>query len=77
MTTADQVRARIEALQALPRTHKYVMTYADGRTRAVLAVSEAAAENGAVRERRHIGRDLIDRATGETVRIVSVEVKAI
>lgn len=77
MTTADQVLARIAAIQALPRTHKYVMTYADGSTREILAISAQAAENGAVRERRHIGKDLIDRVTGKTVRMVSVEVRAI
>lgn len=71
------VNDRIAAIQALPRTHKYVMTYADGSTREILAISEAAAENGATRERRHIGRDLIDRATGKTVRIVSVTVEKI
>lgn len=67
----------IARIQALPKTHKYVSTYSDGSTKEVFAVSKAAAENGAVFPRRLIGRNLIDRDTGKTVRIVSVEVVAL
>lgn len=67
----------IERIQALPRTHKYVMTYDDGTTREILTVSKSAAENGAVRERRHIGKRLVNRMTGIASVMVSVEIKEI
>lgn len=64
----------IVAALAMPKTHKVVTTYADGDVYEFATRSEATAENHAVLDRRNIGRDLIDRDTGRTVRIVSVEV---
>lgn len=59
---------------AMPKTHKVVTTYADGRVREHLTRSLAAAETHAVGERRKIGRDLIEHFTGKIVRVVSVEI---
>jgi len=65
----------IAAALAMPKTHKVVTTYADGRVRTFETRSEQTAENHAVLDRRNIGRDLISRDTGKTVRIVSVTVE--
>ena len=62
---------------ARPMTHRVVTTYADGKTKRHDTRGAAQAENWAVGERRKIGRDLIDRETGSTVRVVSVEVAAL
>jgi len=62
--TTAQLIARI---QALPRTHKCVTVWANGKTTRVDAVSESAAENHAVLMRRAI-------ASGEAI---SVTVSAI
>ena len=64
----------IAAALAAPKTHKVVTTYADGTTREFATRSEQTAENHAVLDRRNIGRDLINRETGKTVRIVAVDV---
>lgn len=69
--------ARLEALAAAPKTHRVTTHYACGKTRTFDAHSEAAARNHALGESRSIGRDLIDRATGATVRKVRVEVTPI
>jgi hypothetical protein len=44
----------IARIQALPRTHKCVTVWANGKETRVDAVSESAAENHAVRMRRAI-----------------------
>lgn len=67
----------IAAALAMPKTHRVVTTYADGTTRQHETRNLASAENHAVGERRKIGRDLIDRETGNTVRVVSVTVSPI
>lgn len=77
MTSTDQVRQLIAAIQALPRTHKCITVYADGSTREVPAISEKAAENHAVMKRRVLGHDLIDRETGKACRLVAVRVERI
>lgn len=41
------------------------------------SISMAGAENFAMGERRKIGRNLINRETGKTVRVASVTVEAI
>lgn len=64
----------IAAALAAPKTHKVVTTYADGRVREFETRSLQTAENHAVLDRSKIGRDLISRETGKTVRIVSVDV---
>ena len=69
--------SRINAALAAPKTHAVVTTYADGRTRRHETRSEATAETHAIGERRKIGRCLIDRDTGRTVRVVSVDIVAL
>jgi hypothetical protein len=64
----------IAAALSAPKTHKVVTTYADGSTKGHLTAGVAQANNWAIGERRKVGRDLIDRATGKTVRVVSVEI---
>lgn len=56
------------------KSFKVVTTYADGATREHQTETVGQANNFAIGERRKIGRDLISRETGLTVRVVSVEV---
>lgn len=67
--------ARLEALAAGPKPWVVTTTFADGRVRTLRQPFEKSARNFAERESRNIGRDLINRDTGETVRIVSVVVE--
>ncbi len=71
------VIAKLNALAAAPKTHACVVTYADGRERRTEFPFESMARACAGRERVKAGKNLIDRATGKAVRIVSVEVIAI
>ncbi len=64
----------IAAALAMPKTHKVVTTYVDGRVREFETRSQQTAEHHSVLDRRNIGRDLIERETGKIVRIVSVVV---
>jgi hypothetical protein len=67
----------ISAALAAPKTHRVVTIYADGRTKIHETRSLVTAENYAIGERRKIGRELIDRASGKTVRVVSVVIETI
>jgi len=67
----------IAAALAMPKTHKVVTTYADGRVKTFETRSALTAENHAVIERRKLGRDLIDRDTDRIVRVVGVAVEPI
>ena len=67
----------ILARLAEPMTHRVTTTYADGATRTHDTRSATAAENFMVGERRKIGRQLINRDTGATVCVVSVDVSPI
>lgn len=67
----------LQAQLARPLTHRVTITYACGKVRTHDARSEGAAENYATGERRKIGRDLVSRETGETVRVVDVTVSRI
>lgn len=67
--------ARLERIAAGSKPCVYVIRYACGKERRIPCHSLAAANNGAARERRKIGRELIDRMTGATVRVVSVDVE--
>ena len=71
------VMALIDRELAKPMTHVVLTTYADGRIHRFEARSVDAAGNYATGDRRKIGRKLIDRATGNTVEVVGVEVVAI
>lgn len=65
----------IASALAAPATHVVVTRYACGKERRHDVRSRAAGDNYATGERRKIGRDLIERATGETVRVVSVSIE--
>lgn len=67
----------IAAAIAAPHTHKVVTTYVDGTTREHPTRSDATAEMYAAGERQKLGRDLIDRSSGKTVRVVNVSVSQI
>lgn len=67
----------IAAALAMPKTHKCVTRYADGSVREFSTRSEASACTHAVGERRKIGRNLINRETGEVVRVIAVHVELI
>lgn len=67
----------IAAALAMPHTHAVVTRFEDGATRKFTTRSEASANNYAVGERRKVGRALINRETGATVRVVSVDVVAL
>ncbi len=71
------IRARLEALAAAPRTHRVTMTYACGKVRTYDARSMREAQATASRESASIGKDKIERETGRAVRMVSVVVSAI
>lgn len=68
---------RINAALAAPKTHRMVATYACGKVYTFDTRSKASAESHADMWRRKIGRELIDRDTGATVCVVSVEVEPI
>lgn len=68
------VNQLLAALAAAPKPFRVVTTYACGKVRSLDVISMAAGENWATGERRKIGRDLIERETGRTVRVVSVEI---
>lgn len=67
----------INAALAAPKTHAVLTIYENGKVRRHETRSAATAENYAVGERRKIGRNLIDRETGATVRVAAVDVVAI
>ena len=67
--------ARLEALTSGPRPWLVSTIYEDGRVRTLRQPFEKSARNFAERESRNIGRDLISRETGATVRIKAVTVE--
>lgn len=71
------IRTKLEALAAVPRGWRVTSLYADGSVRTHDSHSLAGAKNFAIGERRKIGRELIDRASGKTVRLVEVTISAI
>lgn len=70
-----KLNARLEALMAAPKPWVVVIAYTSGASREIPCLSEAAANNCADRERRKLGRDLIDRISGEIVRVASVKIE--
>jgi hypothetical protein len=75
MTTAPH--PLVAAALAAPKTHEVVTTFASGAVRTFATRSLGSAEMHAVLERRKVGRELINRETGETVRVVAVTVREI
>ena len=68
------IEAKLARILAQPITHNVVVTYRDGTSRSLGVRGAKAAENNARGERRLIGRPLIDRETGRTVHVASVEI---
>lgn len=71
------ISTKLEALAAAPLGWRVTTLYADGSVKTHDSHSLAGAKNFAIGERRKIGRELIDRATGDKVRVVEVTVSAI
>lgn len=71
------IEALIASRLAAPKTHRVVTTYACGKTRVLETATEKQANTHAIGERRLIGRSLVSRETGATVRVVSVVVERI
>lgn len=59
---------------AAPKNFRVITTYADGRERTHDTATAAQAEMWAIGERRKIGVAKIDRETGATVSVKSVEI---
>jgi len=68
------INSRLAALAAAPKPFACLVTYRDGRVRRVPALTQGAAENCADRERRKIGRELLEVGTNRPVCVVAVEV---
>lgn len=67
----------VETMLNRSKNFSVVTTYANGRVKTHETATLSQAENWATGERRKIGRDLIDRETNSTVRIVDVKVERI
>ena len=70
MNVHDLIASKLAA----PLTHRVSTVYASGAVKTHDARGAAQAENWAIGERRKIGRELIDRMTGEKVSVVSVTI---
>lgn len=77
MSLSPASAAIIARMQSMPKAFAVVTRFADGTTRSHETATRGQAENYKVGEARKIGRDLINRETGATVRVVSVEVVAL
>lgn len=74
----SQAEARIAEIisrrLAAPKRWRVTTHYADGDARTLDHELIQQAQSYALREREKIGRDLIDPKTGQTVRVVAVEI---
>jgi hypothetical protein len=68
--------ARLEALTKAPKPWNVVSYYEDGRQHILPVRNRAAADQAASIASRKLNKNLIDRETGATVRIVRVSVEA-
>jgi hypothetical protein len=76
--TDPRIAALVRAALDAPKTHVVVTLYADGTTKRHETRSRASAETHAnMVIRPQLGRDLIDRKTGKTVRMIDVTVEAL
>lgn len=73
MNAMDLIAARLAA----PKQFRVTTVYADGAVKHHDTETVGQADNWAAGESRKIGRDLIDRMTGKSVRVVSVDVARI
>lgn len=69
-----QAVSLISKLQAMPKTFAVVTRFTDGTERRYETATFGQAENYQRGESHKIGRDLINRHTGATVRVESVEI---
>jgi len=69
-----ETAALIARMQARPNTLRVLTTFANGATRHHDVATMGQAENYATGERRKIGRNLVNRETGASVRVVSVDI---
>lgn len=67
----------IAKIKAMPDRYAVVTRFANGDKRSHPVKTIGQAENYATGERRKIGKSLINRETGATVRVVSVEIEEI
>lgn len=70
----SQTINRLESLANGPKPWLVTVTYQCGKVRTIRQPREGMARNHAAREAGKIGRDLINRDTGQLVRIVAVQV---
>lgn len=75
MADLNSTLALLDRLAKGPKPFAVVYRYADGNERCVPCHSRAAAESHLEGNKRRIGRDLISRETGKTVRIVSLTIE--
>lgn len=66
--------ALVSRMQSMPKAFAVVTRFADGAERRHETATEGQARNYAVGESRKIGRDLINRETGVTIRVTAVDV---
>ena len=71
------IEALIAKRLAAPKNFRVTAHYADGATKFRDVETEGQAENAATTYRHKIGRDMIDRDTGKTVRVVDVTITAL
>lgn len=70
----DNIHPLIAVMLAKPITHNVVTTYSNGKINTLGVRSMAQAKNHQITMSRQAGRDLVSRETGETVRVVSIEI---
>lgn len=68
------MNAILAAQLAKPFTHKVVTKWSNGEENVLEVRSIAQAENHKVTMSRMAGRDVVSRETGETKRVVSIEI---
>lgn len=74
MTTLVAPNAIVAAMLARPKTHRIVTTWTDGTVNELDTQSLRQAENHKITMSRFAGRDIISRETGQTKRVVSIEI---
>lgn len=67
----------IRYVQSLPKKFRVVTTYESGVVKTMDVATQGQADGHALMQRRKVGKDLIDRVTGEKVKVVSVTIEAI
>lgn len=72
-----EIAALLARRLSAPKQFEVVTLFADGTSRSFETETRAQAENYAVGEKRKVGRDLLNRMTGATVRVTDVYVAAL